>query len=65
MELLWVLLIALLVVALLSAFGPRMGWGGRDTVEGGGPRSGFAFGPGVLGLVVVVLLVVLLVSLLT
>ena len=64
MELLWILLIAVLVVALVSAFAPRMG-GRNTTVDGGGPRSGFAFGPGVLGLVVVVLLVVLLVSLLT
>lgn len=65
MSLLWVLLVALLVVALVSVFAPRMGGRRTNVADGTSARSGFAFGPSIVGLVVVVLLVVLLVSLLT
>ena len=64
MSLLWVLLIVLLVVALFG--GLSFGRGRRgDGVAATDGRGGFAFGGGLLGLVVVVALVVLLIALLT
>jgi hypothetical protein len=67
MSLLWILLIVVLAVALFGALSSRGGLYRRDAgvdVVPDGRRGGFFAGPGLVGLLVVVALVILLVSLL-